>query len=146
MWCLWVKPFKLQAVYIQQNTSGTLTLITLMPESDFFFFFIMFDICLPLISLRSFVNNGHPLLPSYFFILRVLWSHSFHLLQHLPVSSHSAHLYSFLSWSVWPENLCPSHIFFAFVSHFLTFPFSHQAQTTCWDHPKMTELYQALGK
>lgn len=22
---------------------------------------------------------------------------------------------------------------------------SHQAQTTCWDHPKMTELYQALG-
>lgn len=24
--------------------------------------------------------------------------------------------------------------------------YSHQAQTTCWDHPKMTELYQALGK
>lgn len=23
---------------------------------------------------------------------------------------------------------------------------SHQAQTTCWDHPKMTELYQTLGK
>uniref|UniRef100_A0A8C9VIX9 Dystrophin related protein 2 n=1 Tax=Scleropages formosus TaxID=113540 RepID=A0A8C9VIX9_SCLFO len=23
--------------------------------------------------------------------------------------------------------------------------FSHQAQTTCWDHPKMTELYQALA-
>lgn len=23
---------------------------------------------------------------------------------------------------------------------------SHQAQTTCWDHPKMTELYQALGE
>uniref|UniRef100_A0A8C9TUR1 Dystrophin related protein 2 n=1 Tax=Scleropages formosus TaxID=113540 RepID=A0A8C9TUR1_SCLFO len=22
---------------------------------------------------------------------------------------------------------------------------NHQAQTTCWDHPKMTELYQALG-
>ena len=22
----------------------------------------------------------------------------------------------------------------------------HQAQTTCWDHPKMTELYQTLGK
>lgn len=33
---------------------------------------------------------------------------------------------------------------------FLTFSFcsstSHQAQTTCWDHPKLTELYQALGK
>lgn len=26
------------------------------------------------------------------------------------------------------------------------FPSSHQAQTTCWDHPKMTELYQTLGK
>lgn len=24
--------------------------------------------------------------------------------------------------------------------------FSHQTQTTCWDHPKMTELYQSLGK
>lgn len=23
---------------------------------------------------------------------------------------------------------------------------SHQAQTTCWDHPKMTELYQTLGE
>uniref|UniRef100_A0A3P8UMV0 Utrophin n=1 Tax=Cynoglossus semilaevis TaxID=244447 RepID=A0A3P8UMV0_CYNSE len=23
--------------------------------------------------------------------------------------------------------------------------FSHQTQTTCWDHPKMTELYQSLG-
>lgn len=23
---------------------------------------------------------------------------------------------------------------------------SHQSQTTCWDHPKMTELYQSLGK
>ncbi|TNN72732.1 Dystrophin-related protein 2 [Liparis tanakae] len=22
---------------------------------------------------------------------------------------------------------------------------NHQAQTTCWDHPKMTELYQALA-
>lgn len=22
---------------------------------------------------------------------------------------------------------------------------SHQTQTTCWDHPKMTELYQSLG-
>uniref|UniRef100_A0A8C4GMP5 Dystrophin related protein 2 n=1 Tax=Dicentrarchus labrax TaxID=13489 RepID=A0A8C4GMP5_DICLA len=27
---------------------------------------------------------------------------------------------------------------------FLSSP-SHQAQTTCWDHPKMTELYQALA-
>ena len=26
------------------------------------------------------------------------------------------------------------------------FIYSHQAQTTCWDHPKMTELYQTLGK
>ncbi|KFQ30480.1 Dystrophin-related protein 2, partial [Mesitornis unicolor] len=25
------------------------------------------------------------------------------------------------------------------------FPSSHQAQTTCWDHPKMTELYQTLA-
>lgn len=24
--------------------------------------------------------------------------------------------------------------------------FSHETQTTCWDHPKMTELYQSLGK
>lgn len=24
--------------------------------------------------------------------------------------------------------------------------FSHQTQTTCWDHPKMTELFQSLGK
>jgi len=24
--------------------------------------------------------------------------------------------------------------------------YSHQAQTTCWDHPKMTELYHALGE
>lgn len=23
---------------------------------------------------------------------------------------------------------------------------SHETQTTCWDHPKMTELYQSLGK
>uniref|UniRef100_A0A3Q1BZ94 Dystrophin related protein 2 n=1 Tax=Amphiprion ocellaris TaxID=80972 RepID=A0A3Q1BZ94_AMPOC len=31
--------------------------------------------------------------------------------------------------------------------HFLSSksPLLHQAQTTCWDHPKMTELYQALA-
>lgn len=29
---------------------------------------------------------------------------------------------------------------------FLLLRFSHQTQTTCWDHPKMTELYQTLGK
>lgn len=23
---------------------------------------------------------------------------------------------------------------------------SHETQTTCWDHPKMTELYQSLGE
>lgn len=37
------------------------------------------------------------------------------------------------SLSIWPVRL------------FLS-PSSHQTQTTCWDHPKMAELYQSLGK
>ncbi|XP_068088193.1 utrophin isoform X3 [Hyperolius riggenbachi] len=31
------------------------------------------------------------------------------------------------------------------VSPSLSYGHSHQTQTTCWDHPKMTELFQSLG-
>ncbi|XP_077342532.1 utrophin isoform X4 [Lithobates pipiens] len=31
------------------------------------------------------------------------------------------------------------------VSSNLQYGYSHQTQTTCWDHPKMTELFQSLG-
>jgi len=33
-----------------------------------------------------------------------------------------------------------------FIVIHLVFSFSHQTQTTCWDHPKMAELYQSLGR
>lgn len=37
-------------------------------------------------------------------------------------------------------------VYFALLSFlFCVSIFSHQTQTTCWDHPKMTELYQSLG-
>lgn len=37
-------------------------------------------------------------------------------------------------------------VYFAILSFlFCVSIFSHQTQTTCWDHPKMTELYQSLG-
>lgn len=50
----------------------------------------------------------------------------------------------FLAWKCGPifSGFTNSPVF---VSFFLSSP-SHQAQTTCWDHPKMTELYQALGE
>ncbi|KAM4696756.1 dystrophin-related protein 2 [Rhinophrynus dorsalis] len=45
----------------------------------------------------------------------------------------------FLSSSVqvpWERAISPNKV---------PYYINHQAQTTCWDHPKMTELYQALG-
>uniref|UniRef100_A0A3Q4HRX9 ZZ-type domain-containing protein n=1 Tax=Neolamprologus brichardi TaxID=32507 RepID=A0A3Q4HRX9_NEOBR len=37
-------------------------------------------------------------------------------------------------------------LYFALLSFLFCFSiFSHQTQTTCWDHPKMTELYQSLA-
>lgn len=52
--------------------------------------------------------SPHPALS--FFSLSTLWSHSFHRLPHLPVSSPMAHLYSILSWSFWPEKVYSSRI------------------------------------
>uniref|UniRef100_A0A7M4ETC0 Dystrophin related protein 2 n=1 Tax=Crocodylus porosus TaxID=8502 RepID=A0A7M4ETC0_CROPO len=46
----------------------------------------------------------------------------------------------FLSSSVqipWERAISPNKV---------PYYINHQAQTTCWDHPKMTELYQTLGK
>uniref|UniRef100_A0A8C2WQ49 Dystrophin related protein 2 n=1 Tax=Cyclopterus lumpus TaxID=8103 RepID=A0A8C2WQ49_CYCLU len=45
----------------------------------------------------------------------------------------------FLSSSVqipWERSISPNKV---------PYYINHQAQTTCWDHPKMTELYQALA-
>lgn len=38
----------------------------------------------------------------------------------------------------WREKFC--------FTNFHVLCCSHETQTTCWDHPKMTELYQSLGK
>uniref|UniRef100_A0A8B9ZK87 Dystrophin related protein 2 n=1 Tax=Anas platyrhynchos TaxID=8839 RepID=A0A8B9ZK87_ANAPL len=46
----------------------------------------------------------------------------------------------FLSSSVqvpWERAISPNKV---------PYYINHQAQTTCWDHPKMTELYQTLGE
>ncbi|EMP31967.1 Dystrophin-related protein 2 [Chelonia mydas] len=56
----------------------------------------------------------------------------------------------FLSTSVqvpWERAISPNKVpYYIKFSDLVTFFFfSHQAQTTCWDHPKMTELYQALA-
>lgn len=111
-----------------------------MPEPEY-----LFDVCLHFTGLKSLVINGGPVLTSHFFIfpspLLPFDLPSFTCLSLLPwlIS-----LLIFLAWKCGP-------IFSGFtnspvsVSFFRSSP-SHQAQTTCWDHPKMTELYQALGE
>uniref|UniRef100_H3BBK9 Dystrophin related protein 2 n=1 Tax=Latimeria chalumnae TaxID=7897 RepID=H3BBK9_LATCH len=46
-------------------------------------------------------------------------------------------------WSLGP--VCSSATEKKEKERIISFPFSHQAQTTCWDHPKMTELYHTLA-
>uniref|UniRef100_A0A673GNC6 Dystrophin-like n=1 Tax=Sinocyclocheilus rhinocerous TaxID=307959 RepID=A0A673GNC6_9TELE len=40
-------------------------------------------------------------------------------------------------------SVCLERVLFIVFHH--VFAFSHQNQTTCWDHPKMAELYQSLA-
>lgn len=52
-----------------------------------------------------------------------------------------------VSWLADPYPPLVWHIDLIVASCFSSLPdSSHQTQTTCWDHPKMTELYQSLGK
>lgn len=42
--------------------------------------------------------------------------------------------------------VCIGMISFLSEALLVSLSYSHQTQTTCWDHPKMTELFQSLGE